>query len=99
MARSQQGFSLVELMIGMTIGLLLVMALTTLLVNNSRATTELDRSGRQIENGRYAMDLLRGEISLAGYFGEIITRGATWSVPDPCRTSIASLGFQSSPLQ
>jgi type IV pilus assembly protein PilW len=99
MSRTQRGFTLVELMVGMTIGVLLVMALTTLLVNNSRATTELDRSSRQIENGRYAMDLLGGEISLAGYFGEIAAAGATWSQPDPCATTIANLGFQSSPLQ
>jgi type IV pilus assembly protein PilW len=95
----ESGFTLVELMIGMTIGLLLILSLTTLLVNNSRATTELDRSSRQIENGRYAMELLSDEISLAGYFGEIIARGADWTLPDACATSLADMGLQNAPLQ
>jgi type IV pilus assembly protein PilW len=96
---SARGFTMVELMVAMTISLLLALALTTLVVHNSRATTELDRSSRQVENGRYALDMLGGEISLAGYYAEVIAPGATYSTPAPCATSLTSLGFSTSPVQ
>ena len=92
------GFSMVELMVAMTISLLLMAALVTLLSNNSRATTELDRSSRQIENGRFAVDTLSRQIQMAGYYGELETAGATYSTPDPCQPAFGSLGFATSPL-
>lgn len=67
------GFSLVELMVAMAIGLTLMGGLLTLFSASSSAGNELDKSIRQIENGRYAIELLSEDISVAGYFGELST--------------------------
>ena len=61
-----RGFSLVELMVGMAIGLVLVAGLSLLFANTSQSGNELNKSIRQIENGRYAMDLLHDDLMLAG---------------------------------
>jgi type IV pilus assembly protein PilW len=63
----QSGFSLVELMIAITLGLLIVAGLTTIFVKNSRARSEIERSNRQLESGRYAMTLLTEDLRMAGF--------------------------------
>jgi type IV pilus assembly protein PilW len=89
---SQAGMSLVELMISITIGLLLLAGVTALIAAQSSARKELDNAGRQIENGRYAAQLLQEDIQLAGYYGEYASAGtAPVSLPDPCATDTASL--------
>lgn len=95
-ARRNSGFTLVELMISITIGLVLLLGLTTLLVNNSASRTELEKSSRQIENGRYAMQIMSDDIRLAGYYGEYsFPTTITSTTPDPCATAVASLGWNS----
>lgn len=96
---SESGLTLVELMIGMTLSLFIAAALGTLVMNMSRAHTELDRSSRQIENGRYAIDLLSEEIKMAGYFGDARQSTAVFNSPaDPCATNIAGLGWAATPI-
>ena len=63
-----RGMSLVELMTGITIGMLILAAMAVLFANNSAARNEIERTGQQIENGRFAFQLLRDDIHLAGYF-------------------------------
>ena len=55
LARSA-GFSLIELMIALTIGLLLLTVLSLILVNSHESNRELQKTAQQIENGRYAID-------------------------------------------
>jgi len=88
-----QGFSLIELMIGITLGLLIVLVVGTILINNSRARQEIEKTNLQIENGRYATQLLLEEIRLAGYYGELNPSSLTLpaTLPDPCDNSIATL--------
>jgi len=50
--RSQRGLSLIELMISITIGLLILVSLSSLFINQSKARAELDKSTRMIDNGR-----------------------------------------------
>lgn len=89
---SQAGFSLVELMISLTIGLLLLSGLTTLLVQQSNTRSELDKSSRQIENGRYAIQVLHDDIQLAGFYGQYASISApVGAMPNPCATDLASL--------
>lgn len=87
----QKGFSLIELMVGMTLGLVLVAGLALMFANSSQSGNELEKSIRQIENGRYAVELLHDEISLAGYYAEIPLHGISYSSPEACATS--ALGF------
>lgn len=66
----QSGFSLIELMVAMTLGLIILFAVSELFVNNTRVRNELEQGSRQIENGRYAVQLLVDELNNAGFFGE-----------------------------
>lgn len=88
----QRGFSLVELMVGLTIGIVVLTVLSLLLVNNSRARVDLDQSMQQIENGRYAMDMIGRQLQHAGFNGEgDPTFAPPAAMPDPCATDLASL--------
>lgn len=92
MIGNQKGLSIVELMIGLTIGILMLAALTALLVNNTNSRAELDKTMQQIENGRYAMQLVGTELRHAGYYGEGMSVGnAPTALPDPCLTALGDL--------
>lgn len=83
--RMSQGFSLVELMVSVTIGMILLLGLSTLLVNSSNSHREMQKSSAQIENGRYAMQILSDDIQMAGYLGELTPKGfATPALAEPC---------------
>jgi type IV pilus assembly protein PilW len=68
--RRYLGFSLIELMISLALGLLIVLGVTDLYVNSSRTQDDVSRASRQLENSLFALDLLAGELALAGYWGE-----------------------------
>ena len=88
------GFSLIELMVAIALGLLLMLVMTRLMAQQSSARAEIERSGRQIENGRYAVNLLREDIQLAGYYGQVGGVSATpASLPDPCETGATPEGI------
>ena len=89
--RSHSGFSLVELMIAMTIGLMLLAGLSLIFVNSSNASRELQKTAQQIENGRYAIDVISTDLRLAGFYGHLhdlnsIPAPATVP-PDPCEAT------------
>lgn len=67
-ARFQTGLTLIELMISVALGMLILLGLTTIFANNSRARTEVERGSRQLENGRYAMQLITADLRLAGFY-------------------------------
>src|SRR5688572_32219281 len=81
--RAQQGLSLLELMIALTIGLGLLAGLTSVFVNSSRSHTELARASQQIENGRFAIQTLQEDIWHAGYYGRHVayTTSAPTALP------------------
>ncbi len=86
------GFSLVELMISITIGMLLIAGMATLVSNNSAHRAELEKSSRQIENGRYAMQILSEDLRHAGYYGEYYDLASVpTTLPNPCSTAVADL--------
>jgi type IV pilus assembly protein PilW len=89
---AQSGFSLIELMVALTIGLLITAGLTTLYVNTSGSYSELEKTSRQLENGRYAMQILSDEIQHAGFYGEYYKLALPpAALPDPCSTVLADL--------
>ncbi|AMO24625.1 hypothetical protein GCM10027034_10600 [Ramlibacter solisilvae] len=90
--RGQQGLTLIEFMVAITIGMILVAAIATLIAQQSGNRAEIDKSGRMIENGRYAVQTMQTDLQMAGYWGEIGSApAAPGSVPDPCDTSAATL--------
>jgi type IV pilus assembly protein PilW len=81
-----------ELMVSVTLGLMILSSLALLLANNSRALREMEQSGQQIENGRYATQYLARDLRLAGYYGEFDPEALVVPpVPDPSATNVASL--------
>jgi type IV pilus assembly protein PilW len=89
--RSMAGVSIVELMIAMVLGLLILAGLASLFAGSSAARSEMERSSRQIENGRFAMELLGEDLRMAGFYGEfsVATLGVPAALPDACSTNVA----------
>lgn len=90
---SQCGLSLIELMISITIGLLILSAMATLFANQSRTRSELDKSNRMIDNGRYSLEVLSGNLRLAGFYGTLnpSTVALPGALPDPCSTTMTDV--------
>jgi len=91
------GFSLVEFMVAITVSLIVLAALVSIFASNTRARREVERANQQIENGRYAMQLLADDLQLAGYWGEFdmdsADRPTPGNMPNPCTTDADSLRF------
>ena len=94
--RRQRGLTLVELMVGLTLGLIVVSSLLLVMAHASTRGQELQRTSIQIENGRYVAELFREDLRMAGFFGETSVAGALYSQPDPCST--APVGWNGAPL-
>lgn len=85
--RRQQGLSLLEMMIAMTISLFLLVGLAGIFANSSRTQNELTKTARQIEDGRFGISLIADDLSLAGYYGYYYWPSAPTALVDPCETS------------
>lgn len=69
LGHSTRGFSLVELMVAMTIGLILTIGVVQIF-SASRSTYQLDEGlARAQENGRFAIEFMSREIRHAAHFG------------------------------
>jgi len=89
------GFTIVELMVALAIGSVLLLALAAMFIGTSQSRNELDKSSRQIEGGRYAVQVLSDEIRHAGYFGALTNAptlpGSVTTLPNPCSTTLATV--------
>lgn len=63
------GFSLVEMMVAVAIGLFLIGGAIAMLVTSKRTYTVQEDLGRIQENGRFAVEYLARDLRMAGYFG------------------------------
>ncbi len=98
MPRRARGLSLIELMVAIAIGMIIMAFLLALYVNVTRANNEMARMNRQIENGRFAMQLLQNDLVHAGFWADfmpqfedrsIITPGdVPNAIPDPCEADV-----------
>jgi type IV pilus assembly protein PilW len=88
-----RGFSLPELLVAVAVGLPILAGMTTLFVRNSRAQSSVERANRQIENGRYAIDVISTDLRNAGYYGEYDPTELPTppGVPDPCALTLGAL--------
>jgi type IV pilus assembly protein PilW len=68
-SRVSRGFSLVEMMVAMTIGLVLVGAGIAVYANSRAAYTVNESISRLQETARYALDEITRDLRLAGYWG------------------------------
>jgi prepilin-type N-terminal cleavage/methylation domain-containing protein len=69
-SRSQGGFSLVELMVGVAIGLLVMAGILGLFVTNKGVFTNTTQATELQENGRFALGYLLRDLRNAYFFGE-----------------------------
>ena len=67
--RAQGGFTLVELLVAIALGLLVMIALIAVFTNVNRTNSEMSKTNSMIENGRFAVDVLNDDIMHAGYWG------------------------------
>jgi type IV pilus assembly protein PilW len=65
----RQGFTIVELMVAMTVGLVIVAALFAVVTGSSATSKSRDRDAVLQSDGRYAMDQMRTDILHAGFLG------------------------------
>jgi len=68
--KKQQGFTIVELMIAMVLGLLVIAAILNIYLGSSRTSMYTQGLQTMQENGRYGVSVLRRGIQLAGYSPE-----------------------------
>lgn len=91
------GFSLIELMVAMVLGLTLMAGLVTLVTNSSRTLNEMTKTSRQLDNGRYAVQVLTDAVQHAGFYGRFSTLSAPSAETAPCSTDpgrlLADLGL------
>src|SRR6267154_3158411 len=67
-ARRQRGFTMIELMVALLIGLFLMGGLMTLLQNNRKAFSSQSALAQLQDSERLAMSMMTGIIQQAGYF-------------------------------
>lgn len=80
-----KGFTLVELMVTLTIGLFLTLGLVQVFASSHESYESLAQAAQQIENGRYAVQTLQNDLQHAGYYGEFgFATAAGGTLPDPC---------------
>jgi type IV pilus assembly protein PilW len=86
--RAGRGFTLVELMVTLVLGLFLTFGLVQLFASSNESYDALSQAAQQIENGRYAIETMEHDLKHAGYYGEYGFAGAAGSVlPNPCESA------------
>lgn len=78
--KSQHGLTLIEVLVSMTIGLLLLLALGTLMINASRHFKISDEFARMQENGAFALNVIGNDLRMAGFYGYISSADITQPV-------------------
>jgi type IV pilus assembly protein PilW len=78
--RRQRGFTLVELMIAVALGMLVMIALVAVYLNVSRTNSEMYKTNGMIENGRFAIDVLNEDLTHAGFWGGYVPRFDDYSL-------------------
>ena len=71
----QRGFTLIEMLIAITIGLGILAGLVGVLASNAGNARSNDRTSELMTNGRYALNAIKQELREAGF------RGYTWAEP------------------
>lgn len=84
----QRGFSLIELMISIVLGLLIMTGVLALYLDLTRSNAELAKMNRQVENGRFTLQLLQQELWHAGFWDTYVpplpSVTPPTEIPNPC---------------
>ena len=82
-SRKAPGFTLVELMVAITIGLIILAVISQVYVGSKRTYRVQEGLSRLQENGRYAVDFLGRDIRMAGYMGCVGTSATLNNIANP----------------
>lgn len=74
--QAQSGFSLVELMIALLLGLLLMSGIIAVYLESKSSFVQDEAISRVQENGRFALRLLTREIAMGGFYAGVTEPGA-----------------------
>ena len=69
----QRGFSLVELMVALTLGLVVTSAILAIYLNTTRGHARNERYAWMQENARYALKALTDDFSMGDFWGKLIS--------------------------
>jgi type IV pilus assembly protein PilW len=92
---TQRGLSMIELMVGLTLGMVVVVGGLSLFVSNAMTSRQLNRETRVNQDLRAAVDLIARDLRRAAYWGEslrgTVATSATSSTttPNPYRAITA----------
>jgi type IV pilus assembly protein PilW len=96
--RASFGFSLIELIIALTIGLVILSVLATVFQQTSSGRADLDRVSRLVENSRFAADIIADDVRHSGFYGTFLPPSDTiFTDASPCdwdTVDISRLGWQ-----
>lgn len=93
-----RGFSIIELMVSLAIGMLILAGLAAVFLNSLSSHREVNSAAQQIENGRYALDTMVNDLHMAGYYGDFYNAPVPASLGDPCTVTATWVTDQSSGL-
>lgn len=91
--RKENGFSLIELMVGLVIGLIVSGIVITTFMQSKRNYTQDETIARLQENGRFALQLLTKEISMAGFAGNMQIAEAVDVIPPLTKTAVCGINW------
>jgi type IV pilus assembly protein PilW len=90
LGHTASGFSLIELMVAMVLGLLLIAAVIAIFVGTQRSHNEDTRFARLQENGRFALNVIATDLSMAGFWGNVALPSSVPAPPLFCGRNIAA---------
>ena len=92
----EAGFSLIEMMIAITIGLVILAALVGVLATSSGNSPTNDRTSELMTNGRFALNSMKQELRQAGYRGytsvDPMPPVALGAISGECMESVVTAG-------
>ncbi|MDH3978537.1 MAG: PilW family protein [Gammaproteobacteria bacterium] len=91
----QAGFTLIELMIAMVVGLILASGVVTLFVNGQKSFRLNDSIARMQDEARYAMHELSRDMQMAGYLAEPMNPASV--IVDPSAITATDCGIAGQP--
>ena len=68
------GFSLIELMVAIVLGIIVTLGIITMFSGTQQSLSSVNGQARIQENSRYALDFMSRALRMAGYLGCVSTR-------------------------
>ena len=69
LSKGQAGLTLVEMMVAITVGLILIAGVIQIFTSSKQTYRIQDATSRLQENGRFAVDMLRRDVRMGGFWG------------------------------